>query len=169
VSQYAAPDLFAGQRAPEPPGLYRERLGRPVLSFTVHGTPAPAGSKKAVPMGRGPGARWGVIDANPKAKGWKTLVAQAAGEAMAGRALFQGPLELTLRFYVRRPKGHHGKNGLLASAPAYPVVKPDALKLARGVEDALSGVVYRDDAQIVNEVLAKRYGPERVEIEVREL
>jgi Holliday junction resolvase RusA-like endonuclease len=44
-------------------------------------------------------------------------------------------------------------------------VKPDVLKLARAVEDALTGILYRDDAQIVTEVLRKRYGdPPRVEI-----
>lgn len=136
-----------------------------VIAFVVHGHPEPAGSKRSVPMGQ----RWGVIDANPKSKGWKLIVEQVAGEVMAGRPLLQGALELRLTFYVQRPKGHHGKKGLLPSAPAYPMVKPDVLKLARGVEDALTGVVYRDDAQIVDEVLAKRYGPERVEITIQPL
>ena len=35
---------------------------------------------------------------------------------------------------------------------------PDVLKLARGVEDALTGIVWRDDAQIVNESLNKVVG-----------
>lgn len=139
--------------------------GAPALAFTVHGTPQPAGSKRAFVMQ----GRARVVDANRKSAPWKERVAQVAGEIMAGRPLLQGPLEVTLRFFVHRPKGHHGKKGLLPSAPAFPTVKPDALKLARGVEDALSGVVYRDDAQIVIERLEKHYGPERVEIEVREL
>jgi Holliday junction resolvase RusA-like endonuclease len=133
------------------------------LAFTVHGSPAPAGSKKAVPIGK----RWGVVDANPKAKGWKVQVAQHAGIAMQGRELYRGPLKLTLRFYVRRPKSHYAASGLVRpAAPEHPTSKPDVLKLARGVEDALTGVVYGDDAQIVTEFLAKRYGPERVEIVV---
>ena len=42
------------------------------------------------------------------------------------------------------------------------------LKLARAVEDAMSGVVYRDDAQVVTEVLRKRYGePARAEVAIR--
>ena len=41
------------------------------------------------------------------------------------------------------------------------------LKLTRAVEDALTGLVWRDDAQVVDEVLSKRYGaPERVEVRV---
>lgn len=135
------------------------------VAFTVHGHPEPAGSKRSVPMGQ----RWGVIDANPKSKGWKLKVEQVAGEIMQGRALFRGAVELRLTFFVQRPKGHYGRKGLLPSAAPYPIVKPDVLKLARGVEDALTGVIYTDDALIVNEILAKRYGPERVEITVREV
>ena len=136
----------------------------PTLSFTVHGTPAPAGSKKAVPIG----GRWGVVDANPKAKGWKWQVAQVAGEVMRGCELYQGPIRLMLCFYLRRPKAHYNLtlHQLRPGAPEHPTRKPDLLKLARGVEDAMTGVVYRDDAQILDEVLEKRYGPERVEITV---
>ena len=44
------------------------------------------------------------------------------------------------------------------------------LKLARAVEDALTGIVWRDDAQIVDEQLSKVYGePARVEVDVAEL
>lgn len=44
------------------------------------------------------------------------------------------------------------------------------LKLARAAEDALTGILWRDDAQICDEVIRKRYGePARVEIEVRTL
>jgi Holliday junction resolvase RusA-like endonuclease len=136
----------------------------PMVEFTVYGTPAPAGSKKAVPMG----GRWGVIDDSKRSRPWKNDVAQQAGLAMAGHEMLRGPIEVLFRFFVRRPKGHFGKRGLMPSAPAYPAKKPDVLKLARAVEDALSGVVYNDDAQIVHELLVKEYGePERVEIEVR--
>lgn len=118
-------------------------------------------------MGRGPGARWGVVDDNKKSRPWKNLVAQVAGDAMAGRDVMQGPIRLTLRFFRTRPKSHHRTNGdVSASAPSYPTTKPDVLKLARAVEDALSGVVYVDDAQIVDELLTKEFGPERVEIKV---
>lgn len=159
--------LFGEQElAPAPP----DTEGRPTVHVVVYGTPAPAGSKKAVPMGRGPGARWGVVDANPKAKPWKNLVAQQAGEVMAGRPLLRGPLHVTFLFTVRRPKGHVGTRGIRPGAPRHPTVQPDVLKLARGVEDALSGVVYADDAQIVDERLRKQYGEqEGVEIVVMEL
>lgn len=137
--------------------------------LTVYGTPAPAGSKKVVPLG----SRYGVVDASKRSAPWKKEIRQAAGREAGNRPVMEGPLAIRIRFFVKRPQGHFGtgKNeGVLkGSAPAYPTVKPDVLKLARAVEDALSGIAYRDDAQIVTELLEKRYGtPERVEILIRE-
>lgn len=144
---------------------------RTALVFTVYGKPQPAGSKRAfVITGTN---RASVTDANPKSRDWKNAVASEAYKVHAGD-LLDGPLAVQFTFYFPRPKGHYrtGKNigQLKPSSPMFPATKPDALKLARGVEDALSGVVYRDDAQIVQEVLAKRFGePARVEIIIEKL
>ncbi len=47
---------------------------------------------------------------------------------------------------------------------------PDVDKLARCALDALSGVVIKDDAQVVELYARKRYGePERLEVAVHEL
>ncbi len=158
----AALDLFAG-----------EGDASPVFEVTVYGTPQPAGSKKAIPFkGRDGRLHASVSDANKKAKPWKTQVAQACGDALPeGFKLFRGPLAATFTFYRARPKGHLSTKGdPRPSAPAYPITRPDALKLARGVEDAMSGVVYSDDSLIVDEHLFKRYGePERVEVQLHHL
>jgi Holliday junction resolvase RusA-like endonuclease len=137
-----------------------------LLTFEVFGTPQPAGSKRAFNW-RARDGRSGtsIVDANPKAKDWKLQVAAAAGAAYQGE-LLEGPLAIEFVFELPRPKGHFGKRGLLVSAPICPTGKPDVLKLARAVEDALSGIVYRDDSQIVDERLVKRYG-ERARLTVR--
>jgi Holliday junction resolvase RusA-like endonuclease len=110
-----------------------------------------------------------IVDANPKSRDWKTTVSQTAAEQFRGE-LLDGPLAVEFTFRVVRPKGHFGKRGLLPSAPEFPAVKPDLLKLARGVEDALTGIVWRDDSLIVDEVLAKRFGEQAgVEIVIRPL
>src|SRR3990172_1521410 len=134
------------------------------LRFIVYGQPAPAGSKRSIGHRR-------IIDANPKAAEWKRQVAQVVGHAFDGNRLLEGPLRLELVFYRPRPANHYGtgrnQGRVKASAPEYPVGRPDVLKLARGVEDALSGILYMDDAQIVSERLTKLYGsPARVEITV---
>jgi len=81
---------------------------------------------------------------------------------------------LELTFHRARPKGHYGsgsrRDAVRPSSPAFPVTKPDSLKLGRAVEDSLTGVVFRDDSQVVEHRIAKRWGtPPRVEVAVFEL
>jgi Holliday junction resolvase RusA-like endonuclease len=141
----------------------------PELRIIVNGKPEPAGSKKAFAAKAG-GEYTGrviVADDNDKAKGWKQLVATAAREARgaAPPGMFIGPLEcalwVTMTFYLARPKDHYGTGRfageLKPSAPEFPLTRPDALKLARGTEDALTGVIWKDDAQVVNLVTKKYY------------
>lgn len=133
--------------------------------FTVYGDPATGGSK--IP-GRAKNGRLFVRDDNPRAKEWKERVAQVVGELMSNRELYQGPLKLTVTFYRPRPKGHFTSKGALTrSASRHPVTKPDLTKLIRPLEDALRGIVFKDDAQICQTVAVKCYGePARVEVEV---
>jgi len=102
-----------------------------------------------------------VTESTKGSKAWQREVKEAAHEAMGERPLFTGPLEVTFDFYIVRPAGHYGtgRNAALLrpSAPAYPAKRPDLLKYARGVEDACTGVVWRDDSLIVQEHLAKHY------------
>lgn len=130
-----------------------------MISFFVSGTPKPAGSKRAFfikKLGRAI-----VTDANPQAKDWKTDVKHEA-QRHYNLPLLDGPLAVSFEFHLLRPKSHYrtGKNAhlLREGAPKYPASKPDALKLSRGVEDALTGIIWKDDAQIVTEQLTKRYG-----------
>ena len=61
-----------------------------------------------------------------------------------------------------RPKGHYrtGKNALILrkNAPEHPTTKPDATKLLRSTEDALTGILWKDDAQIWCQNVTKTYG-----------
>ena len=139
------------------------------IQFTVFGVAQPGGSKKAFPF-RKPSGHFGVTvtDANAKVHDWKKTVAWTARENYSGELLV-GPLRLTLNFFRPRPRSHYGsgKNAetVRQFAPAYPVSRPDSTKLLRAVEDALSGVLYFDDAQIIEQFVSKRWGmPARVEI-----
>lgn len=137
--------------------------------LTVYGTPAPAGSKRSFPFAKRDG-KLGVrvTDDSVRSRPWKEDIKREAAAQMFGRQLMRGPLDAHFVFYVRRPKGHFtSKGGLRPSAPRLPTTRPDVLKLARSVEDSLTGIVYVDDAQIATELLVKRYGePERVEIHI---
>ena len=118
------------------------------VHFTVLGKCEPGGSKRGFPVHRSCGSIGvSLSDANPRVKSWRQEVAQCALDAMDGPP-WEGPVVLTLHFYLTRPKSVKRQ---------YPSVRPDVLKLARAVEDAMTGIVYRDDAQIVEETLIKRY------------
>lgn len=139
------------------------------VRFTVYGRAQTQGSKKAVRAGKF--AK--VVDANPGTKEWRRLVGQVAGEAMTegGHELMRGGVGLQIDFYFARPKSHSGtgRNAgkLKPSAPALHTTKPDVSKLTRAVEDALSGIVYLDDSQVVSHECYKHYGsPERAEVVV---
>lgn len=141
-----------------------------VCRFTVYGDAQPAGSKRAFAIPgrtRQSGAPMIVVtDDNKKSKPWKSQVSSEARDAMTTEsgtilAPATGPLKVLIVFYRPRPKNHFrsGANShdVKASSPEWPTTKPDVLKLARGVEDAMSGLVYVDDNQIVIEHLEKRY------------
>lgn len=137
--------------------LIRDRPGS--VAFFVAGVPAPGGSKKAVPIG---GGKVALVDDAKRNGPWRERVAAEGQAAMGDGPLLDGPLALSMRFVVARPKGHFGtgKNAgtVKASAPRWPAVKPDATKLLRAAEDALSGVIWHDDARIVRQFVAKDYG-----------
>jgi Holliday junction resolvase RusA-like endonuclease len=147
-----------------------------MISFVVYGRSQPAGSKGAYVLRRRDGSLVtrpdggpivNVTDANKKSKEWKGVVAWTARKAYQG-PLLDGPLHVRMTFFRPRPKGHFRKSGELSKeglATPAPTGKPDVLKLSRAVEDALTEVVWRDDALIVTEDLAKWWGePARVEV-----
>lgn len=153
-----------------------------VCEFVVLGHPVTAGSKTAGIVRRGDGSmvmrngRPLVVardSSGARGEAWRSDVA-VAGERAFDAPRLSGPLAVELTFVLQRPKGHYrtGRNAHLLRdfAPPAPGVKPDGLKLARAVEDALTSVVWVDDAQIVDERIRKVYGaPERVEIRVWQL
>lgn len=63
-----------------------------------------------------------------------------------------GPVALTVVFSFRQPKS--------AKKRHHPTVKPDIDKLLRTVLDALTGVVYYDDAQVISVAAQKTYSDE---------
>lgn len=124
------------------------------LHFTAIGVPQQAGSKRAfLPKGR----KYPIVtDSNRNLRSWQQLVAEAAQSAILevpadDRALMtDGGVRLTLAFYLPRPKS------LGANVTAH-TKAPDLDKFVRAVQDALTAVVYRDDAQVVDLVAMKRY------------
>jgi len=152
----------------------------PVLAFDVIGSPQTQGSKTAITnpkTGRAMIVESGNRDAK---KTWRGDIRDAALEAIKNIGPYQatiwpafGPVRVQMVFRRPRPKGHFGSGRnsgqVKDSAPRWPTTAPDVLKLARAVEDAMTGYVYEDDAQIVEESLCKVYGPPGVSVTVTQL
>ncbi len=140
------------------------------IKFTVVGEALPAGSKNSFPVldkkGNPIRTKSGRIltrvkHSNPNTPEWMRRVAEKSREVYTG-PLLEGPLRLTLVFVRVRPKGHYGTgrnaDKLKPSAPEFPTTRPDTLKLGRAVEDALTGILWKDDSQVVRHYLAKDWG-----------
>lgn len=130
-----------------------------MISFQVRGLPAPQGSKRAFRNQHT--GRIMLAESSAKVKPWRQDVKAAAIEAMGDLPPFTGPVQLSAMFYFPRPKGHFGTGrnaGVVKdSAPSRPAGRPDLSKLVRSTEDALTGVVWVDDCQVVSIHTAKWY------------
>jgi len=96
-------------------------------------------------------------------------VAHEAREAMrtAGLTLLRGPVFLQLRANYPIPESWPKKR---KAAAVWKTSKPDTDNLAKLQKDALTGIVYRDDAQVVRVHAEKRYGePIGVTVVVQEI
>jgi Holliday junction resolvase RusA-like endonuclease len=127
-----------------------------ILQFRVNGIAQQAGSKRAfVPKGW---TRPIITDTNKNLKTWQQLVADVAHHELLQRPVIErgqwrDGVRLGVVFYLPRPVS-------LPRRVVAHVKKPDLDKLIRSVQDALAGVLYRDDAQIVDLVARKRYAAE---------
>ena len=117
------------------------------IRFTIPGEPQPLRRPR---VGRR-GSRPILIDAPGNGIN-KHAIAVAAAEAMAGRPLFEGPVLLRCRFVFLRPRSHTKARQRIP----FHTSKPDLDNLVKLV-DGLTGVVWRDDAQIAEVQAVKLY------------
>jgi len=122
--------------------------------FVVHGAAQPKGSARAfVPKGW---KRPVVTSANPNLKRWETTIRGELQRVMAETradirtALFGAAVRVSLTFYVARPKS-------LPKRVMHATKKPDLDKLVRAAIDSLSGVLFKDDAQVTDILARKLY------------
>ncbi len=119
----------------------------------VAGVPAPQGSKRHV--------GGGIMVESSKAVGpWRERVARELARMLGeGYAPTRAGVVVNARFIFTRPKSHLRKSGEpRPSAPRTPATRPDLDKLVRAVLDALTGVAFVDDGQVVAINADKEYG-----------
>jgi crossover junction endodeoxyribonuclease RusA len=139
-------------------------LPRPTVSFFVHGTPAPQGSKRGF-VNKSTG-KVAMVESSKRVKPWKEAVKSAALTARGWSddldltPPMTGPVSVTLTFILPRPKGHFGSGrnalNLTPSAPSFPATTPDLDKLVRSTLDGLTeSNLFVDDKQVVGLEAAK--------------
>ena len=115
-----------------------------MIVIRVFGTPAPKGSMKLVEYGKGkrrlPRPIM-VADNSHELQAWSRAVATCARVAMIGKAMYvDTALAVRATFILPRPA---------SVKRLMPSVRPDLDKLIRSTLDAMTGVVFDDDARIV--------------------
>ena len=124
------------------------------IEFTIPGAAAPQGSKRAIRLRTG---RTVLVESSAKVKPFRAVAALAATEAWRGPPYRECVgLEVTFRFV--RPKSHYKADGSLRVGVPLAPGKPDIDKLLRALLDALTGVIYVDDAQVACIWATKEYG-----------
>lgn len=113
---------------------------RPLVEFFVPGVPrsTQTGSvmrfgKRLMPIRRG--------------TAWSSMVGLAARQHRPTRP-FTGPCGLTLVFHLPRPE---------SSERDFPSVRPDLDNLVKGLPDTFNGVLWVDDAQVIEMTVSKLY------------
>ena len=115
-----------------------------MVSFYTPGIPAPQGSK----TGYIRGGRVVLVESSKKVKPWREAVALVARRHCPEP--LDGPVRVTVDFIMPRPKS-------LPKRVKQHVKRPDLDKLLRSTNDALTGIAYQDDSQIVSIHGTKHY------------
>lgn len=101
-----------------------------------------------------------IVTTPPATRVFERTVAQLAKAQHKGPPI-EGPLYVACDFFIEKPKSVKRR---------YPSVAPDVDNYAKAALDALNGIVWMDDSQIVDLRLCKRYadpGKSRIEILVQ--
>ncbi len=119
------------------------------IAFSVEGKPIQQGSMRAF-------NNHIVHNKTKELMEWRSKVGQAAH--LAGCTPIHGAITITMRFRYQRPK---------SVARIQPTVPPDLDKQIRSILDALTGIAYQDDAQVVQITATKEYqGSQGVDITI---
>lgn len=112
------------------------------MEVFVAGRPAAQGSKRHVGGGR-------LIEQSKAVGPWRTVVAWSVAQAWTVGPL-DGPVVIALDFVMPRPTSTPKRS----TPPA--IRRPDVDKCTRAVFDAVTGVAWRDDSQVVHVAASKR-------------
>jgi Holliday junction resolvase RusA-like endonuclease len=138
-----------------------------MIVILVPGAPVPKGRPRVTT--RGGFAR---AFTPAKTRRYEDLIRLEAGRVMDGLDQLQGALSVKIRAFMQTPQAiakHKAKGPLAETGELRPLTKPDVDNFAK-VIDALNGIVWRDDSQVVSLTVDKFYSSRpRLELTAVEL
>ena len=123
-----------------------------MIQFVIMGEPQGKGRPRF--------ARSGRTYTPEKTAAYEKAAALAYKRRYQGKSFEKGvPLEMRIRAYCKVPQSaSKAKKADMLSGKVRPIKTPDADNIAKIICDALNGVAYHDDAQIVRIAVEKYYG-----------
>lgn len=89
---------------------------------------------------------------------WVRLCFKCAYPEHLPSMFFEKPLKVHIQAFFEIPKSYSKKKRELAIAGKIrPTVKPDTDNISKNIKDALNGIAYPDDKQVVSETIEKFY------------
>jgi Holliday junction resolvase RusA-like endonuclease len=146
---------------------------RRVIRIVIPGEPKPKRAPRVGRIGKGENARPRLF-AHPETAKVERNIRQFAVEAMADAGIDRPltvPVVVTIRAYRSagtKSMSHRMRADALADR-VRPISRPDVDNYSKAALDAINGVVFLDDAQVVAELIVKMYSDRpRLEIVVAE-
>lgn len=129
-----------------------------MIQFTVSGQPVAKGRPRFRIVRPRDGAEFVNAYSPPETVAYEARVSMAAKIAMAGRFPSSAPIEIMLELRMQIPESWTKKKRLAASlGQVRATKKPDADNVLKGVKDAMNGIVWVDDSQVVVVTVRKLY------------
>ena len=124
-----------------------------MISFVVPGTPVGKGRPKFARRGA-----FTVAYTPEKTASYENLVKVKAEEAMVGRQIIEGAVSVDIVLLITPPASWSQKKQRAALAgDLFPTAKPDCDNVLKGLMDACNEIVWKDDKQVVDVAITKRY------------
>jgi Holliday junction resolvase RusA-like endonuclease len=135
-----------------------------LISFVVYGEPTAQGRPRFTTV-----AGHAKAYDPAKSRDYKQLVRLAAVEVKPEKPL-ECALSLVVSVYRSMPKMSKKKREQAIAGDLRPTTRPDLDNIIKGIKDALKGIIWRDDSQVVNILADKWYGESpRVEVTIEEI
>ncbi|CAI3799032.1 hypothetical protein GLGCALEP_02126 [Pseudomonas sp. MM221] len=134
------------------------------VQFLVPGEPVGKGRPRAVGRKRRDKATGQLVSYTAhitpeRTENYENRISMAGTRAMAGRTLLEGAVMVEMRIVLAIPQSMSKKRKAQAIAgELFPTKKPDMDNVIKAIYDGLNGVVWKDDVQVVDAFVRKRYG-----------